>query len=108
MERQDDLTKLRLSEEKGLKIQSLKSNEGWQVLEEELTAMLEAIRRTSVSTASLDQIVHATHVGAHNALQSLLDVLRGFEEQGKRANQRIEEIEDERQEDERLAVQTRI
>jgi cell division FtsZ-interacting protein ZapD len=106
--KQDDLTRLRVEEETGLKIQSLKSNEGWKVLEEEIQKMLEAIRRQAVSKDSLDLSTHATYVGAHSALQSLLDLLSGFEDRARVSSKRIKEIETQQKEDRKLGIQTRI
>jgi hypothetical protein len=108
MQKQDDLTRLRVTSEKGLKIQSLKSNEGWKVLNEEIQKMLEAIRRDSVSKASLDPIAHATYVGAHGALQSLLDLLEGFVKQGTVADARARELEELKKEESRLGIHTKI
>lgn len=108
MEKQDDLTRLRVTTERGYKIMSLRSNEGWKVLRETIEQHIEAVKTAAVSPDSLDPSVHATYVGSHNALRSLLDILDGDVDRGQRAEARIKEIEKLKKEERKLGIHSKI
>lgn len=95
-----DLDRLRFDVSRGLLVSGLQSTKGWQLLEEELRKMIEAYKAKAVDPKLLGQpYEHATIVGAHNALQSLLDLLEIVKGRGEVAKTKLETAQDEKRED---------
>lgn len=82
--RQGSIDRLTFEVGRGLLVSGMQATRGWQVLEEELRKMIEAYKAEAVSPKLIGQpYEHATIVGAHNALRSLLDLLEATKERGK-------------------------
>lgn len=88
-------------------LQGLDTHEGWLVIREELDKMLESIRIQAVSKDSLDPVIHATYVGAHNALSSLLKMVDNTKESLESSKQQLEELENHEREA-RLGIHAKL
>lgn len=94
-----DLERLRFEVSRGLLVSGMKATKGWELLEEELRKMLAAYKAKAVDPTLIGRgYEHATVVGGHNALQSLLDVLDGIENRGKLARTKLETAQDKTRE----------
>lgn len=91
-----NLERLRFDVSRGLLVGGLRATEGWRLLEDELKGMVEAYKRRAVDPKIIGQpYEHAAIVGAHNAIQSLLDLLDTTQQRGKAAEMKLEKAEDE-------------
>lgn len=96
-----DLARLKFQVDRGLLVSGMKASQGWKLLEEEIQKILEAYRARAVDPKLVGQSYeHATIVGGHNALKSLLDLLQGAQDRGQVAAKRLKEAEDEQRETE--------
>lgn len=78
----------------------LQVSPGWRLLEEEIQKMITAYKTKAVSPQLVGQPYdHATVVGGHNALQSLLDLLQATKDRGDSARKKLEKVEEEQRED---------
>jgi hypothetical protein len=88
------LNRLREAVSKAQKVENLVKTEGWDFVRGEIEKMLVAFKEASVSPKALEnQIEHATIVGGHNALKSLLETLDHLQSVGPRARARLQETE---------------
>ena len=95
--------RLHFDVDRGRIVAGMQMSEGWKLLEDELNKMLEAYRRDAVSTRYLaDPTGYATVVGAHNALQSLLDTLTNIRTRGDVAERKIETMDEKDKEEREL------
>lgn len=110
----DELTKqteqLRRVVERGHMVEGLELYPGWkEVVLPELERMIAAYKAAAISPKLIGEShQHASIVGAHNALQSLLDILTGFKRVAIQASKEVEEIEEVVKENRKLGIHTRI
>jgi len=82
----------------------MQMSDGWKQLEIELRKILEAFRDQGVSKEMLNRPVeHASIIGGYNAIKSILDLIEAAKSSGKKATERLEEIESQDKEERELA-----
>lgn len=95
-----DLERLRFDVSRGLLVSGMQASQGWKLLEEELHKMLEAYKAKAVDPKIIGQpYEHATLVGAHNAIRSLLDLLEITKERGQVSKKKLDEAESAKREE---------
>jgi len=104
-----ELNRIRLQLEKSRKLEGLLLNSGWKLIEEELEKLLEATRRKAVSPDVLGKPYdHASLVGAHNALDGFLRMVKGSADIAPKLAEKYKDAEQEYKDARKLRIHDKI